>query len=507
MAQAQMMQFADTIASMKLALKRRADDSGSDSGIQQRTNRGNKLKRRARNVQEHRLDDTGGLNWRRPVNHAGFTRKTISSNPPFFDDDGDPYSPTESDYENDRYAEPAEDDPFVEVRLADLLRPLTSAADLATHPSLRIAYTSTALTQMTKEALEMLRRENANLWKAKRLLQRFRGDADWVPCEAFETEHDTLLLQAGGNSVVPSTTTKQQPPELGLPPLQLIDEPAVEPSKRSVADVQDTTNGDPMEGVDALDMAVSRTTRQGVSNHESEAEKEHAMDQEDTVQDMEESAKTGSVNGVSRTGGPDITASTETTIEPLQHTSAADPAEGDTNSETGSNSNGTNMHAMTTRARARSPAERTPSPSPSESASVPDVHPWFIAPAASLIDRDLGLPAHEAEDTRKLLLLYVQKQEQVVRSLNTLHEGLQKADRERTTVYRNCKAEGHVVTDAKGNTVTDMSDGEDWYDVEDWGLQSWELKDGALEKGKDEVEDVEEERRGRPGRGRRVNRI
>ncbi|EGP85760.1 uncharacterized protein MYCGRDRAFT_105290, partial [Zymoseptoria tritici IPO323] len=111
MAQAQMMQFADTIASMKLALKRRADDSGSDSGIQQRTNRGNKLKRRAKNVQEHRLDDTGGLNWRRPVNHAGYTRKTISSNPPFFDDDGDPYSPTESDYENDRYAEPAEDDP------------------------------------------------------------------------------------------------------------------------------------------------------------------------------------------------------------------------------------------------------------------------------------------------------------------------------------------------------------------------------------------------------------
>jgi hypothetical protein len=52
-----------------------------------------------------------------------------------------------------------------------------------------------------------------------------------------------------------------------------------------------------------------------------------------------------------------------------------------------------------------------------------------------------------------------------------------------------------------------MSDGEDWYDVEDWALQSWELKDGALEKGKDEVEDVEEERRGRPGRGRRVNRM
>ena len=130
-----------------------------------------------------------------------------------------------------------------------------------------------------------------------------------------------------------------------------------------------------------------------------------------------------------------------------------------------------------------------------------------MAPSTALSDRDLGLPVNEADDTRKLLLLYVQKQEQVVRSLDALYMGLQKTDRLRQYVYRSCQAEAHLVPDGKGNMVTEMSDGEDWYDISDWGLQPWELKDGQLEKGKDEVEDVEEEGRRRPGRGRRVNRI
>lgn len=53
--------------------------------------------------------------------------------------------------------------------------------------------------------------------------------------------------------------------------------------------------------------------------------------------------------------------------------------------------------------------------------------------------------------------------------------------------------------------VTEMSDGEDWYDPADWGLTERELKVGkdgvwGLEKGKDEVEDFG----GEDGEGRRV---
>lgn len=181
---------------------------------------------------------------------------------------------------------------------------------------------------------------------------------------------------------------------------------------------------------------------------------------------------------------------------------------------TGSDSASTAGHAMTTRARARSPQEDSnpPSPSPSDSASVPAIHPWFTAPSSSLPDKDLALPASEAEDTRKLLLLYCQKQEQTIRSLESLAFGLQKADRLRKFVYETAKASEHLVEDGKGNLVTEMSDGEDWYDPADWNLAPWELVGDAeagsglhLEKGKDEVEEPEEDRKGI--RRRRVQRV
>jgi len=59
---------------------------------------------------------------------------------------------------------------------------------------------------------------------------------------------------------------------------------------------------------------------------------------------------------------------------------------------------------------------------------------------------------------------------------------------------------------------TEMSDGEDWVDIEGLGLGKADVKmqkDGnyGLEKGKDEVEDVEEEGRRVGGRRRRVARM
>lgn len=65
----QQIMVAETIRAMKLAMKRRASDSESDGDIRQHTNRGNKLRRGAKNVQEDRLDDTGGLSYRK-VNAA-----------------------------------------------------------------------------------------------------------------------------------------------------------------------------------------------------------------------------------------------------------------------------------------------------------------------------------------------------------------------------------------------------------------------------------------------------
>jgi hypothetical protein len=91
-----------------------------------------------------------------------------------------------------------------------------------------------------------------------------------------------------------------------------------------------------------------------------------------------------------------------------------------------------------------------------------------------LPDRDLGLPAAEAEDTRMLLLAFVQKQEEIARTATDLYLGMQQGERMRQDVFKWCKAEGHV---------GEMSDGEDWYDKEEWGLEE------DLAKGRDEEED------------------
>lgn len=428
-------------------------------------------------------------------------------NPRWLDEDGDLDEDGELDDEDH---EREYDDPYEGILLEELLRPLQSASELADHPTLSIPYKSKGLTQMAAEACEMLRREHARLWKAKRLLQRFRGDADWVPSQTFEADSDYRLLHTGEEflgklSVVPSILADQ--PMLGLdrplPELVVADDARdqLEPSEpTSQANGVVVSDHEAMEGVEAQDMAEAMTNSVHTGQSNANGNGVHGG--------IREGALAPITNGDTR--------SASNATPPIDHAeSIPNPAvanitDAEAGSETASQSNGTERHAMTTRARARSPAgpsDRTPSPTPSDSAAMPAMHPWFSAPAAALTDRDLGLPPQEAEETRKLLLLYVQKQEQIVRSLDALHGGLQKADRLRSFVYRSCKAEGHVVSDGKGNMVTEMSDGEDWYDTTDWALQPWELNDGKLEKGKDEVEDVEEERGRRPGRGRRVNRI
>lgn len=105
------------------------------------------------------------------------------------------------------------------------------------------------------------------------------------------------------------------------------------------------------------------------------------------------------------------------------------------------------------------------------------IHPLFLAPRSAHPEPNLGLPEAEAEDVRRLLQLWVQKQEEVSRGTKKLHEGLLRADRLRHTVMRWAKAEAH------SGPNRDMSDGEDWYDQEEWGL------DEDLKKGHDEEEE------------------
>lgn len=148
---------------------------------------------------------------------------------------------------------------------------------------------------------------------------------------------------------------------------------------------------------------------------------------------------------------------------------------------------------MTTRAQALATSENNTNSSRTRSASPasrvpPAIHPLFLMPPSAHPDRNFGLPPSEAEDIRRMVMLYVQKQEEVCRGAEKLYVGLLRADRMRKTVFKWCKAEAHV---------GEMSDGEDWYDKEEWGL------DEDLRKGHDDEED-DAVTQGKKTRGRRA---
>jgi hypothetical protein len=91
-----------------------------------------------------------------------------------------------------------------------------------------------------------------------------------------------------------------------------------------------------------------------------------------------------------------------------------------------------------------------------------------------------------------LLWAYIQKQEVTIRLLSEMLDHLLKAYRMKDDVWEWCKAEGHV---------GEMSDGEDWYDPQRWGLAEGEtLRKGADD---DEIEVDEGRATGKRGRTRR----
>jgi hypothetical protein len=142
---------------------------------------------------------------------------------------------------------------------------------------------------------------------------------------------------------------------------------------------------------------------------------------------------------------------------------------------------------MTTRAQAqRSGSISRPS---SAASSIPHIHPIYQFPISAVPDPYCGLPPNEASAATACLLQYVSKQEEIVRGTKELYLGLLRAMRMRKEVMKWAKADGHV---------GEMSDGEDWYDKEEWGL------DSDLVKGREEEEDDGAVNTGKKTRGRRA---
>ncbi|KAL1306722.1 hypothetical protein AAFC00_005388 [Neodothiora populina] len=511
MASQQSIVFAETIRAMKLAMRRRDNDSDSDSSIKQPSNRGNKLKRNASHVREGRLDITGGRSYKRKINHAGYQRYIIQAKPVRYDEDGDMIDeeeeegpPADGDQDPRHLSSTNDDDPWAETRLEELLAPLKSPADLAEHPSMSIPFTSNALAEMAENARTSLHREREILSKVKSLLLIFRGDDPWIPVEKLETDHDILLLDphptvaSAAVAAGAHDTASTAPQSVGNDTDLSVNESAMSVDEHASLSANDN-NAISNSAITAV-KPQSTEDQASILDMDGVESTDMALVKSSSDQDQKEKGNNGTDHNASGSSGDTADAPSdqpsnehpphENGIAKATHGTSPTPTSADAASSADSPSNQT-QHRMTTRARARTPTspnrndDQSPSPAPS---SIPPIHGFFHLPSVALPDRDFGLPVDEAEETRRLLILFVQKQDQVVREAEYMLDRLLKADRMRKNVYRWAKAEGHV---------GEMSDGEDWYDISEWKL------DTDLLKGKEE-EEVEEEGRTK-GRRRRYN--
>lgn len=298
---------------------------------------------------------------------------------------------------------------------ADALAPLTAATDLASHPTLSKPFVSKTLTDLVDHSCGLMRKENQSLWEVRQLWTSLYGDNTWLPCELMIGEGDTGLY------------TEDQVARR-LEAISAKSASATVNGEGSADQAQ--ANGTAKTNGDANDGDISMTEAEATSDKP--AGKDSGKADESTDKDAEK-------------------APTENKKDATEK--QADDGDG----------------ADKTAAEAKEDED--------EDEEDTFVHPLFLPPSSSRPDRDLGLPASEADDIRRLLALYVQKQEEVCRGTYKLHRGLLKAQRLRGDVLHWSKAEAHC------GPNRDMSDGEDWYDKEEWGL------DEDLKKGQDEEEE------------------
>lgn len=383
------------------------------------------------------------------------------------------------------------------------------------------AYTSKALQNMTQAIETKLRQERALLWRAKNLYREFLGDSSWMPCGTVETAEDRWIFEPKMDMEANSPVNQN-----GVAGSEAQKDEAQESLSGANSQASQTARGEDDQAFQTGEKDISMADAQ---NNEAEAErnsnteptKEPKSEEVDaTIGDVSQHPGTtepgGHVNGNSaanvqpeqaQPAGPEGTlnkdaegraADEETAGMDAEHQSDIQGEGTDKDAEMQDGSSPAPPRRMTTRARANTGNPQQDdefsdrSSSPSGSLAAP--HPLFIVPDSIQPDSNYGLPPNEADETKRLLWSYIQKQEETVRGFEHMMDSLLRASRMKEDVLEWCKAEGHV---------GEMSDGEDWYDPQKWGLaEGEELKKGADE---DEIETVDESRAtGKRGRGRRA---
>lgn len=314
-----------------------------------------------------------------------------------------------------------------------------------------------------------MHKENKALWRIKHLQTRLMGDHTWIPCEMmlgpndldlYRDDYPERLNQAKGSTVSDASAFALENPQgegsttgkvsvNGDATANSVKDSAAEPA----ADIS-MVDAEPLEGEQDTD-----------AEPKTEAHKGHRRDVTNNRHNVNPIANTQE----NSPGGNEKTEGKRPIDNPIANGVGAGTGHGKEAKD------GVPQRTQPQReADSQGSRHMSVSPDPAEDLTI---HPLFLAPRSAHPERDLGLPQDEAEDIRRLLQLYVQKQEEVCRGAKKLYEGLLQADRMRKTVLQWSKYEAHV------GPNRDMSDGEDWYDKEEWGL------DEDLRKGQDEEEE------------------
>lgn len=382
----------------------------------------------------------------------------------------------------------------------ELLAPLTASTDLPTHITLSKPFMVDTLTNLAEQSNYIMRKENRSLWRIKHLFTRLSGDHTWAPCEMMlgpndaELYSDDAVAQARlrelqesaakitDQSVVAAVNGDQQtrvPRNGDSQSFEKASEPKASAKEGNDNDVSMTdaeTNGAKIPGKDAIE---EEHDQRNADNEMSDKQIKRSVEPEASTSDQ---LANGNQTGPQRTDAKPTEEATRDAAQPKDPTAQTGTENGDVEMRQGSSPDPPARHPAQdstgdkNKDKDNSDQEHPAHPAASDIHSDVFVHPIFRPPPHAQPDRG-GLSEAEAEDMQRLVALYVQKQEEVCRGANKLHEGLLKADRLRKTVLRYSKAEAHC------GVNQDMSDGEDWYDKEEWGLTE------DLKKGQDEEEE------------------
>ncbi|KIV98699.1 uncharacterized protein PV09_09527 [Verruconis gallopava] len=477
MAQQQQLILAEFIEKVKRENYRKDDPYFLDDDEPITTNRGNKLNRNAKNVRRGRLNSN--TLFQKRIEHAGYKRDVISINPQYYTPEGEIVEDEEDIDEED---EPLDENIYRDIKLEDLLAPLAAAADLPSHPSLSQPYKERGLEEMIRNAEEQLHKQQDILYTIKNIYTGFRGDVAWAPMGMFrDSEGDKLLASIGrDDTLVVGSALSQDPATNG----------------DSISSFQRNPDAGGMDEGEKSD----GPTVEGVRQEQPSAGTDGVV-QDEAIESIERTdhADTPLRHNGELHGADNSLANGATSGHGSLNGAAARQSEAGL-AEDGSIEDGASSapsRRMTTRRQANQ-TTRTPSPvrSISPVSYIPPVDPFFSFPTEAIPDPRMGLPQTMADETTLALTTYISKQEEIVRQLQELHGGLLRALKMRQDVWKWTRAEGHV---------GEMSDNEDWVDLEEWGIDPRDTRI-KYTKGQQEDEGVDEEEERRGKRVRRAGR-